>query len=137
MARFRAQPADDDLGGGARSASERQLDDLRSIADDVIGDATEPMGVYAFRPEEPGAALARHVEQTVFEEAIGDTAAAVIADEFVPYDHASLLFCVIDQHRRLPAAMLRLILPSRVGLKSLNDIAPTWGMSTKELFEAG
>lgn len=136
MARFRGHPADDDLPGPTRSATERQLDHLRSIAGTVIGDAVEPMGVYAFRPEEPGAALPLHVEQTVFEEAIGDTAAAVLADEFAPYDHASLLFCVLDQHRRLPAAMLRLILPSRAGLKSLNDLRPTWGISPEELFAA-
>ena len=137
MARFRAQPADDDSGGPAQTSAEHQLDNLRSIAQSVIGDAAEPMGVYAFRPEEPGAALPLSVEQTVFEEAIGDTAAALLADEFAPYDHASLLFCVVDHHRRLPAAMLRLILPSRAGLKSLNDIAPTWGMSAQELFAAG
>jgi len=136
MARFRGHPADDDLSGPARSAAERHLDDLRSIAHSVIGDAVEPMGVYAFRPEEPGAALPLHVEQTVFEEAIGDTGAAVLADEFAPYDHASLLFCVLDHHRRLPAAMLRLILPSQAGLKSLNDLRPTWGISAEELFAA-
>ncbi len=136
MARFRGQPADNQFEGSTRSAAEYRLDSLRSLAQAVIGDATEPMGVYAFRPEEPGAALALSVEQTVFEEAIGDTAAAVLADEFAPYDHASLLFCVLDQHRRLPAAMLRLILPSKAGLKSLNDLRPTWGMSAQELFAA-
>jgi hypothetical protein len=136
MARFRGQPADDEFAGSARSTAESQLDSLRALAQSIIGDATEPMGVYAFRPEEPGAALALAVEQTVFEEAMGDTAAAVLADEFSPYDHATLLFCVVDHHRRLPAAMLRLILPSRSGLKSLNDLAPTWGMTAPELFAA-
>ena len=32
--------------------------------------------------------------------------------------------------------MLRLILPSKSGLKSLNDIEPTWGISAAELFAA-
>ncbi|MGH9047207.1 MAG: hypothetical protein ACRDVW_07825 [Acidimicrobiales bacterium] len=131
MARFRAEPADDDP---ARGRAERDLDDLRSLCAQIVGDATEPMGVYAFRPEEPGAALALHVEERVFEEAIGDTAAAVVADEFAPYDHATLLFCVVDQHRKLPAAMLRLILPSKTGLKSMHDIEPIWGISAQDLF---
>jgi hypothetical protein len=136
MARFRGHAADDEVGEPARTTAERQLDELHGVADSVIGDAEEPMGVYAFRPEDDGAILPLHVEQTVFEEAIGDTAAAVLSDEFAPYDHASLLFCVLDHHRKMPAAMLRLILPSRAGLKSLNDIEPNWGMSAKELFSA-
>jgi hypothetical protein len=36
----------------------------------------------------------------------------------------------------MPAAMLRLILPSRAGLKSLNDLQPNWGISPEELFAA-
>jgi len=136
MARFFAHRADDHTGERGRSSAERRLDDLRERASEVVRDATEPMGVYAFRPEEPGAVLALAVEEQVFEEAIGDTAAAVVADQFSPYDHATLLFCVLDQHRKLPAAMLRLILPSKAGLKSLNDIGPTWGVPRDELFAA-
>jgi len=137
MARFRGgSPADDKSSGPVPSLAQRRLDELHTIATSVTGDATEPMGVYAFRPEDDGAVLPLHVEQTVFEEAIGDTAAAVVADEFAPYDHASLLFCVLDHHRKMPAAMLRLILPSKAGLKSLNDIAPHWGITVEELFTA-
>jgi hypothetical protein len=136
MARFFAHHADDHMGDPARSSAERRSEDLRALATDAVGDATEPMGVYAFRPEEPGALLALAVEEQVFEEAIGDTAAAVVADQFSPYDHASMLFCVVDQQRKVPAAMLRLILPSKAGLKSLNDIEPTWGVSPTQLFSA-
>ena len=136
MARFKSHAADDDLGGPARTPAERKLDYLHSVADAVIGDATEPMGVYAFRPEDEGAALPLHVEETVFEEALGDTAAAVVEDEFAPYDHASLLFCVVDHKRRMPAAMLRLILPSKAGLKSLNDIELHFDTTVADLFEA-
>jgi hypothetical protein len=94
------------------------------------------MGLYAFRPDDPAAALALEVEEQVFEEALGDTAAAVVADEFSPYEHATLLFCVLDQHRHLPAAMLRLILPSSTGLKTVADIEPTFGIPAAELFAA-
>ena len=136
MARFFAHRADDEAGRPVRSADAHPHDELHARAVEVAGDATEPMGVYAFRPEEPGALLALNVEERVFEEGIGDTAAAVLADQFSPYEHATLLFCVLDHHRKVPAAMLRLILPSRTGLKSLNDIEPTWGIRPQELFAA-
>jgi hypothetical protein len=136
MAPFRAHRADDEFSGSDRSSAERRLDEVRAAAEHAIGDATEPMGVYAFRPEEEGAALPLYVEEQAFEEAIGDTAAAVVADQFSPYDHATLLLCVVDQHRRMPAAMARIILPSKTGLKSLNDIPATWGISTDALFDA-
>jgi hypothetical protein len=134
MAPFRAHRADDASDRSARTTAERALDEVRTLAADVVGEAKEPMGVYAFRPEEPGAGLPLYVEEQVFEEALGDTAAAVVADQFSPYDHASLLFCVVDQQRMLPAAMLRLILPSKAGLKSLNDLQSTWGLTPQELF---
>lgn len=134
MARFRAHRADDELGPPARSAAEQRAEEIRALSARVAGDATEPLGVYAFRPEEPEALLALSVEERVFEEAIGDTAAAVVADEFTPYDHASLLFCVLDQHRKAPAAMLRLILPSRAGLKTLNDVTRIWEAPLDALF---
>lgn len=136
MAPFRAHRADDEYSGPDCSSAERRMDEVRSIAEHVIGDATEPMGVYAFRPEEDGAALPLFVEEQAFEEAIGDTAAAVVADQFSPYDHATLLFCVVDQHRKMPAAMARIILPSKTGLKSMNDIPATWAISTDDLFDA-
>jgi hypothetical protein len=134
MAPFRAHRADDERAGPGRTTAERELNEVRSLATEIVGDAKEPMGVYAFRPEEAGAGLPLYVEERVFEEALGDTAAAVVADQFSPYDHASLLFCVVDQHRKLPAAMLRLILPSKTGLKSLNDLPATWGVSAEEMF---
>ncbi len=134
MARFRAHRADDEFSQPARSAAAQRAEEVRELSREIVGDANEPMGVYAFRPEEPGALLPRSVEEQVFEEAIGDTAAAVLADEFTPYDHASLLFCVVDQQRKVPAAMLRLILPSRSGLKTLNDLPAVWEQPLDALF---
>jgi hypothetical protein len=135
VARLFAHRANDDERP-APAGAERARDDLRSLAAAVVGAAPEAMGVYAFGPEDPGAELAFSVEEQVFEEALGDTAAAVVADQFSPYEHATLLFCVVDQHRKLPAAMLRLILPSKAGLKTIADIEPTFGVPATELFAA-
>jgi hypothetical protein len=135
MARFRAHRAE-----GARvplePVPERAHDDLRSLALAVAGGASEPMGLYAFRTGQPGAALALGVEEQAFAEALGADAALVVAEQFAPYDHATLLFCVLDHRRGVPAAMLRLILPSTRGLKTLNDLPGTWGVTADQLFEA-
>jgi hypothetical protein len=115
-----------------------ELDRLRDIATDVIGGrATEPMGLYVFRPEEVGAELPKFVAQSVFEDAFG-AAPELLDHEFQPYDHASVLLCVLDHRRRLPAGAMRLILPSEAGLKTLNEIESIWGRHYLELYaEAG
>jgi hypothetical protein len=111
-----------------------ELDWLRDIATDVIGGTTtEPMGTYVFRPEEVGAALPRHVAQSVFEESFG-AEPEHLDNEFRPYDHATVLICVLDHRRRLPAGVMRLIVPSQSGLKSLNEIEQIWGRPYTDLF---
>ena len=48
---------------------------LRQIARDVAAPGTSvPFGVYMWRSSDPGAQLARHVEQLVFLETFGNTA---------------------------------------------------------------
>jgi hypothetical protein len=121
--------------GRPRSADDEARDALREVAGSLIPKSSkQPMGLYLCRPEDEVAALPLHVERSVFEESIPN-AADLLVDEFGPYEHATLLLCVIDQHRRLPAAMLRLIFPSTQGLKTLNDIEPIWGLSTAQLYE--
>ncbi len=136
MARFRVNRAEDGRFESARSGAQRERDELRAQAAEVAGGAPEPLGVYAFSTAEPGAALPRRLEEWVFAETLGDPAAAVLAEEFAPYDHATVLLCVLDHHRRLPAAMVRLILPSKAGLKSLNDLGSTFSVGPDALFEA-
>jgi len=122
------------IPGGPRSAEDQALDALREVATGQIPSGSkQPMGLYLFQPEDPAAALPLHVERSVFEESITN-AGELLVEEFGPYEHATLLLCVLDQHRKLPAAMLRLIFPSTQGLKSLNDIEPIWGVSATELF---
>jgi len=96
--------------------------------------APEPLGTYVLRHDRPEAALALHLERTVFYEAFGNTP-ELLAQEYGPYADASVLVCVIDHQRQVPAGMMRIIVPSAAGLKSLNDIATIWGGSVEDLYE--
>lgn len=114
-----------------RSPDER----LRRLAVEVMEpDVREPLGAYLFWNDEPGAELARHVEQSVFFEEFGETP-EIFAREAGPYEAASLFICVIDHLRRLPAGVMRVVVPSPAGFKSLNDIEAVWGESAETLIE--
>ncbi len=109
-------------------------DDLRRLAKGLAPpDCSQPFGVYVFRPDQPEAALPLHIEQVVFEEAFGNSP-ELLAAEYGPYDFASLLLCVVDHRRRLPAGMMRIIVPSNSALKSLHDITAVWGVPFTELY---
>jgi hypothetical protein len=113
-------------------APERSLDlrtsDLRSRTAEIASEAGRDdrvFGVYFFRSDEPGADLARHVEQRVFLDAFGNTP-ELLAAEYGPYEQNSLYVCVIDHRRSLPVGALRLLLPGGPH-KSLDDIERCWG----------
>jgi hypothetical protein len=114
--------------------------DLRALAADVIDrTSAKPFGVYVFASDEPGAELARHVERAVFQEAFGNSP-DLLAREYGPYDRSSLFFCVVDHRRRLPAGMMRVILPSDAtgpgaGSKSVHDLERVWGEPADEVFQ--
>jgi hypothetical protein len=93
-----------------------------------------PFGTYVFGPSDPGVELALHLERSVFAESFG-TSAQQLVDDFAPYDPASLYFCVIDHRRHLPVGAARVIVPNRVGLKSLDDIEIVWGQSVAEVLD--
>lgn len=122
----------EETGGGRETEGEDEVLDLvkeqiRDLTTDVMRPrATEPFGLYAFPSSYPGAELGRHVERVVFKEFF-DNSPALLAEEYGPYDDASLFFCVIDHRRRLPAGVLRVIVPSDAGFKSLHDIEAVWG----------
>lgn len=101
--------------------------ELRELARDVAAPgAAAPMGVYLLRSEEPAAALARHVERTVFLETFGNSA-ELLAKEYGPYEAASIFFCVVDHLRHLPAGVMRVLVPSPAGCKTADDVEPVWG----------
>ena len=109
--------------------------ELQALAETVItaeDRAPTPFGVYLFRANDPGADLARSVEQAVFLEYFGNTAEMLEA-EYRPYEEASFFLCIVDHARRVPAGMLRVIEPSPAGLKSLTDFDRLWGVATPSL----
>jgi len=110
--------------------------DVRDLAGAVADpSSTAPMGTYVFAPDEPGALLAAQLEGAVLLEVFGNTP-ELLSEEYGAYAHASVFVCVIDQRRRLPAGVLRLILPSEQGLKSLVDIEAIWGQDFSALYAA-
>ncbi|MFN8028407.1 MAG: hypothetical protein U0W40_19220 [Acidimicrobiia bacterium] len=48
------------------------------------------------------------------------------------YEAASVFFVVVDHRRRVPAGMMRVIMDSPAGFKSLEDLMPVWGVSPAE-----
>jgi hypothetical protein len=109
--------------------------ELRDLAHEIVPrNVAEPLGVYLFAPSERGALLARRLEFDVFNEAFGDPPELVEA-ELGAYEDSSLWILVMDHRRVLPAGVMRLIVPSPRGLKSLNDLPRIWGVSAHEAIE--
>ena len=106
--------------------------EMRALAAELaVPGAGEPFGAYVFRHDEPGAGLARTLETQVFWDAY-DESPEVQEDEFRRYEAASFFFCIIDHRRHVPAGMMRVIVPSPHGLKSLNDIERMWDEPAEE-----
>ena len=109
--------------------------DLQRLVADVVPPGTdEPFGAYLFRADEPGAELGRFVERAVFLEAFGNTA-ELLAEQYDPYEANSVFICVVDHLRQVPAGVMRVLMPSPRGFKSLNDIESVWGDSATTVFE--
>lgn len=107
--------------------------ELRRLTREIVGPApAEPFGAYLFRHDEPGAELGRELERAVFLEAFGNTA-DTLRDEYGPYEGSSMFICIVDHLRLLPAGVMRVIVPSARGFKSLNDLEPVWGETPQEL----
>jgi hypothetical protein len=99
---------------------------LRALTARTIGtNADTPFGVYIFAAHDEGADLGRHVEQQVFAEAFGNSA-ELLEREYGAYEHATAFLVVVDHRRQVPAGMMRLILPSDAGFKTLDEIEAVW-----------
>jgi hypothetical protein len=109
--------------------------DLRQLVrENTARDAREPFGAYLFATEDPGADIARHVEQNVFLEAFGNTD-DLLAHEYGRYEASSFFICIVDHLRRVPAGAMRVLTPSPAGFKSLDDIEGVWGCTAGCLIE--
>jgi len=107
--------------------------EVRRLTREVVAPgARAPFGAYLFRTDEPGADLGRHVERAVFLEAFGNTP-DMLEKEYGPYEQSSFFICVTDHLRSVPAGMMRVLTPSPIGLKSLNDIETVWGEPVETL----
>ena len=107
---------------------------LNELAADITAEEGRdgpPFGSYVFMASDRGAALARYVEQSVFEESFGTSRPHHLA-HLEPYEASSLFFCVIDHRRNLPVGSARVIVPNGVGLQSLDDMA-LWGQSVPDV----
>ena len=111
--------------------------DLRALTSDVMDPTSEqPFGTYIFASHAPGAELARHIERVVFQEAFGNSP-ELLAREYGPYEDQSVFFLVIDHRRRLPAGMMRVVVPpgpSAGCSKTLDDLERVWGEQAEDAF---
>jgi hypothetical protein len=107
----------------------------RELTESVLGDTRpeQPFGTYVFSCTDPGAELAREVERQVFLEYFGNSR-ELLADEYGPYEPASMFLCVIDHRRLCPAGVMRMIVPSAVGQKTLVDVEHVWDRTAEQLF---
>jgi len=102
---------------------------LRELCEAVVtrrGRAGQPFGCYVIAGDRPEADLARSVERDVFLEYFGNTPELMDA-EYGPFERTSVFLCVVDHRRLLPAGVMRLILPTPAGQKSMIDIDRCWG----------
>ena len=109
-----------------------QLDELATALMEKEGRGETPFGFYIVRADDPASELARSVEREVFYEFFGNTPDMLQA-EYEPYESASLFLLVVDHLRRKPAAVMRMLLPSPAGFKSLHDIERHWGQPVDEV----
>ncbi len=108
---------------------------LESLVASVVGPRPEEtFGAYLLARDEPGAELARAVERAVFLESFGNTP-EMLASEYAPYEDSTVFACIIDHRRMLPVGMMRIVVPSPAGLKSLNDIESIWGQEINDVVE--
>lgn len=76
---------------------------------------------YDFAGNDKFSNLGRTIEARVFLDTFGNTL-ETLREEYGGYEHASSFFVIIDQKRRKPVGVMRVIYNSHVGLKALNDI---------------
>lgn len=117
---------------------DRHLDLVREELGELVDaltpgpEAEQAFGLYFLPADHPAAELGRHVERSVFGEFFGNSP-ELLAAEYGAYEDTSLFLTVVDHRRRLPAGVMRVIVPSDAGLKSLADIETAWNQPLGEV----
>ncbi len=107
---------------------------LRQLAESLVesSGAVQPFGLHVIPSTDPAAELGRAVEREVFGDVFGNSP-ALLAAEYDRYEPASVFLCVLDHRRLAPAGVMRLVVSSECGLKSLDDIERVWGRSVDDV----
>ena len=108
--------------------------ELADLVDDLVAmhAPPQPFGIYVSRADEPSSELGRFVERGVFLEVFGNTPEQ-LAHEYDRYEPGSVFVTVVDHARRVPCGMMRVLVPSPAGFKSLDDVVDGWGVPLPEL----
>jgi hypothetical protein len=111
-------------------------EELRELGRELVhdaGDPPEPFGIHAVAASSRFAALPRAVEYAVFDEFFGNSPELLEA-EYGPYEQATIFLTAMDHRRGLPAGVIRLIVPSAAGFKSLHDLETAWNESVPDVW---
>lgn len=82
----------------------------------------ERYSVHSVPATHPAAELGREIEREVFAETFGNTRAQ-LESEYRPYDNASVFLLAVDRHLSEAVGVMRIIVPSVAGHKSVLDLA--------------
>lgn len=78
-------------------------------------------GMHIIDGSDAHANIGRRIEWQVFDEFFGNDI-DVMRQEYEPYDSASVFIVALDYEASMPMGVIRMIKPSPVGLKSMNDL---------------
>jgi hypothetical protein len=109
--------------------------DLASALWESAGRPEQVFGAYFLDGSDPRSEVARSLERQVFLETFGNTP-ELMAEEYGPFEPASLLIAVLDHRRLAVTGMVRLIFESTAGLKTLRDIEHIWQRPLGEVLPA-
>ena len=93
---------------------------MTDLVRSLRGDAVQPFGAYLFRATNPAPSLAATSNAPCSSKP--SATPRLLAEEYGPYEASSVFICVVDQLRELPVGIMRVLLPSAEGFKSLNDL---------------
>ncbi|STX28523.1 Uncharacterised protein [Legionella beliardensis] len=103
---------------------------LKEMASDCMTQfnihAKKRFGIYFLQPDSPFCLLARYVEAKVFWETYNNDE-ELLNSEYEAYMPYSNFLLVIDHEKHLPIGSVRMMRPSKLGLKTFHTIVePPW-----------